>query len=142
MRVACMDSMAARAPAPESVSWRSTAESACVMIRLVASRWWGRGWLHGQRRRYKRGGDRANHAGTAIVFVLAIQQEQCPMGRGTCATQFLDNAIPERRQVGHRSQVGRKPCDDVQVARWRKAPRWSVFDGRDVITNWERRDAV
>ena len=69
---------------------------------------------HGQRQRNKRGGDRANHAGAAIAFVLAIEQEQRPMGRSTCATQLLDNATPECRQVGHRSKVGRKPCDDVQ----------------------------
>ena len=59
-------------------------------------------------------GNRANHAGAAIAFVLAIQQEQRPLGRGTGATQLLDNAIPECREVGHRSQVGRKLCDDAQ----------------------------
>ena len=76
--------------------------------------------VHGKRRWNKRGGDRTNHTGAAIAFVFAIQQEQRAMGRGTCATELLDDAIPECRQVGHRPQVGRKPRDDVQqlVSGW------------------------
>ncbi len=84
------------------------------MIRLVAEQMVGQRMAYGQRRRNKRGCDRANHAGAAIAFVFAIQQEQCSMGRGACTTEFLNNAIPECRQVGHRSQIGRKLCDDVQ----------------------------
>ena len=36
------------------------------------------------------------------------------MGGRACATELLNNAISERRQVSHRSQVDGKLCDDVQ----------------------------
>ena len=58
---------------------------------------------HSQHRGYQREGDRTNRADSAIAFVFAIQQEQCPMGRGACVAEFLDNPIPNRCEVGHRT---------------------------------------
>jgi hypothetical protein len=46
--------------------------------------------------------------------MFAIQQEQDTMGGAAGAAELLKNAIPERRQIGHRAQVGRKLCDGVQ----------------------------
>jgi hypothetical protein len=46
--------------------------------------------------------------------MLAIQQEQYSMGRGACMTQLVDYAIPECQQISHGSQIGCKPCNDIQ----------------------------
>ena len=63
------------------------------------------------------------------------------MGRGTCVTQLLDNAIPECRQVGivPRSAANRVTMLNSSLAEGAKV---SVFDGRNVIMYRGRRGAV